>query len=154
MTKSKYSKEVGRDGTDEELVALVRHVDPGYFEEIVARYRKKLSAYLRRLIDASDEAEDLLQNVFIKVFEHLADFDMRRKFSPWIYRIAHNEAVNYLKKKSYRHLVAWEDIVSVKEMASARDEGETPEEARMRDEARVAVRERSTRFPKNIGRYF
>ncbi|OGI19862.1 MAG: hypothetical protein A3J06_02665 [Candidatus Moranbacteria bacterium RIFCSPLOWO2_02_FULL_48_19] len=148
MTKRKYSKEVGRDVTDEELVALVRHVDPGYFEEIVARYRKKLSAYLRRLIDASDEAEDLLQNVFIKVFEHLADFDMRRKFSPWIYRIAHNEAVNYLKKKSYRHLVAWEDIVSVKEMASARDEGETPEEARMRDEARVAVRRALNTLPK------
>ncbi|MDO8566067.1 MAG: RNA polymerase sigma factor [Candidatus Moranbacteria bacterium] len=148
MTKRKYSKEVGKDVTDEELVALVRRVDPGYYEAIVTRYRKKLLPYFWRLIGVGDEAEDLLQNVFIKVFEHLADFDIQRKFSPWIYRIAHNEAVNYLKKKSYRQLIAWEDITSVKEMTSARDEGETPEEARMRDEARIALRRALNTLPK------
>lgn len=148
MTKRKYSKGAGRSVTDEELVALVRRVDPGYYEEVVTRYRKKLLPYLRRFIGTGDEVEDLLQNIFIKVFEHLADFDMQRKFSPWIYRIAHNEAVNYLKKKSYRQLIAWEDIVSVEEMASARDEGETPEEARTRDEVRIAVRKALNTLPK------
>ena len=148
MTKRKYSKAASAKATDEELVVLVRRVDPGYYEEIVARYRKKLLSYLRRLIGASDEAEDLLQNVFIKVFEHLADFDTKRKFSPWIYRIAHNEAVNYLKKKSYRRFIAWEDIVNAKEMAGMRDEGDTPQEARMHDEARIEIRKALNRLPK------
>lgn len=148
MTKRKYSRTAGNNATDEELVALVQCVDPGYYEEIVVRYRKKLLPYLRRLISASDEAEDLLQNVFVKVFEHLADFDVRRRFSPWIYRIAHNEAVNYLKKKSYRHLIAWEDIANAKEMVSARDEEDSPEEARIRDEARIEVRTAVNGLPK------
>ncbi|MDP3957528.1 MAG: RNA polymerase sigma factor [bacterium] len=148
MTKRKYSKIAGSNATDEELAALVRRVDPGYYEEIVMRYRKKLLAYLRRLIGMSDEAEDLLQNVFVKVFEHLADFDTKRKFSPWIYRIAHNEAVNYLKKKSYRQLIAWEDIVNAKEVAGVRDAGDTPDEARMRDEARIEIRKALNRLPK------
>lgn len=148
MTKRKYMKPVGESATDEELVALARHVDPGYYEEIVGRYRKKLLPYLWRLIGASEEAEDLLQNVFIKVFEHLADFDLTRKFSAWIYRIAHNEAVNYLKKKSYRRLIAWEDITNVKESVGVADERETPQEARMRDEARIEVRKALNTLPK------
>lgn len=148
MTKRKYSKITKSSATDEELVVLVWRADPGCYEEIVARYQKKLLPYLRHLIGANDEAEDLLQNVFIKVFEHLADFDVRRKFSPWIYRIAHNEAVNYLKKKSYRRLVAWEDITNFKEMAGMADEEETPQEARMRDEARIEVRKALNMLPK------
>lgn len=148
MTKRKYSKGTGKSATDEELVALAWHVDPRYYEEIVARYRKKLLPYLRHLIGASEEAEDLLQNVFIKVFEHLADFDVKRKFSPWIYRIAHNEAVNYLKKKSYRRLIAWEDITNAKESVGATDDGETPQEAQVRNEARIEIRKALNMLPK------
>jgi len=82
----------------------------------------------------------LLQNVFAKAFEHLKDFDIERKFSPWIYRIAHNEAVNYLKKQSYRRIVDWESLIDTKDKLNMIDERETPLETQMRDDARVAVR--------------
>jgi RNA polymerase sigma-70 factor (ECF subfamily) len=148
MTKRKYLKTAGKNATDEELAALARHVDSRYYEEIVSRYQKKLLAYVRRLIGTNDEAEDLLQNVFVKVFEHLADFDAKRKFSPWIYRIAHNEAVNYLKKKSYRRLVAWEEITNTKENVGNAEAGGSSEEAQIRDEARIGIRKALNTLPK------
>lgn len=140
MLKRKYNKKGDKKITDEELVLLVLRGDTASFEEIVSRYEKKLLLYLRYLIGANDEASDLLQNVFTKAFEHLKDFDVKRKFSPWIYRIAHNESVNYLKKQSYRRLVDWETITDSKDKLNMIDERETPLETQMRDEARIAVR--------------
>jgi RNA polymerase sigma-70 factor (ECF subfamily) len=147
MTKRKYSEKSVEDMTDEELVGLVLSRDPGYFEEIVIRYQKKLLLYLCHLIGASDEAPDLLQNVFAKVFEHLANFDTTRKFSSWIYRIAHNEAVNYLKRQSYRKLVDWETLTDSKDKLDIADVSETPLEAQLRDEARIAVRKAMNTLP-------
>lgn len=148
MPKRKYEKRLKGEITDEELVALVLYKDPGYFAEVVTRYQRKLFLYLRHLIGASDEAEDLLQNVFSKVFENLSSFDTKRKFSSWIYRITHNEAVNYLKKQSYRHLVDWETITDSKDKLNMADEREIPFETQMRDEARVAVRRALNLLPK------
>ena len=54
--------------------------------------------YLRKFIYDPDELEDVLQVVFIKVYKNLYGFNIDRKFSSWIYRIAHNEALNHLKK--------------------------------------------------------
>lgn len=141
MVKRKFTAEEEPKQTDEQIIIRVLNEDPGFYEEIVLRYKGKLLLYLRHLIGANDEAEDLLQNVFVKVFEHLDEFDTTRKFSSWIYRIAHNEAVNYLKKKSRRRLVAWEDIVSAKDKLDTADDKDSPEEAWMRDETRIEVRE-------------
>ncbi len=140
MIKRKYHKKRDKETTDEALAGFVLDGKTRYFEEIVIRYEKKLLLYLRYLIGGSDEVSDLLQNVFTKAFEHLGDFDAKRKFSPWIYRIAHNEAVNYLKKQSYRRLVDWETFVSSKDRANLADERETPFETQMRDDARITVR--------------
>jgi len=140
MVKCKPERKLKRVLIDEELVFLALDKDPRYFEEIVIRYEKKLLLYLRYMIGGNDEASDLLQNVFAKAFEHLKDFDIERKFSPWIYRIAHNEAVNYLKKQSYRRIVDWESLIDTKDKLNMIDERETPLETQMRDDARVAVR--------------
>ena len=96
----------------------------------------------------------MLQNVFTKAFEHLKDFDAKRKFSSWIYRIAHNEAVNYLKKQSYRRLVDWESITDSKEKLDIADEREIPFETQMRDEARIAVRQALNALPKRDRKFF
>lgn len=134
--------------TDEELVLAVLSGRNIYFTEVVARYRHKLLLYLRHLMGGYDEAEDLLQNVFVKVYEHLAEFDRERKFSSWIYRIAHNEAVNYLKKRSRRYLIAWDDIVSSKDKLETADGKDTPEETWVRGELRSEVRTALDRLPK------
>ncbi|OGH94298.1 MAG: hypothetical protein A2538_01920 [Candidatus Magasanikbacteria bacterium RIFOXYD2_FULL_41_14] len=84
--------------SDEELVVAVREKDKDLYAEIIRRYQIKLAHYLRKFISHPDELEDVLQEVFIKVYRNLNDFDISRKFSSWIYRIAHNEALNHLKK--------------------------------------------------------
>jgi RNA polymerase sigma-70 factor (ECF subfamily) len=86
------------DLSDEQIVEKVLK-DNNIYIEIIRRYEKKLSHYLHKFISDQDEIEDVLQVVFIKAYKNLYGFDQSRKFSSWIYRIAHNEAVNYLKKK-------------------------------------------------------
>lgn len=87
--------------TDEELVQLILD-NQSYFSFLMERYEKKLLAYILRISNVSyQEAEDILQEVFIKVYQNLNDFDLDLKFSSWIYRITHNQVIsNYRKRRS------------------------------------------------------
>lgn len=125
---------------DEMIVARVIAHDSAAFQLLVSRYERKLRVYLAHLIGSRDEAEDLVQNVFVKAYQHLATFDQGRKFSPWIYRIAHNEGVNWIRTKSRRPTVAWEDIVEARVKGSALEDMETVEERWIRRERRDDVR--------------
>jgi len=84
--------------SDEELVAKILEKDQELYGEIISRYQSKLSHYLRKFIRDHDELEDVLQDVFIKTYKNLYGFNRNKKFSSWIYRIAHNEAINAIKK--------------------------------------------------------
>ncbi len=84
---------------DRELVAAALR-DRNSFALIVRRFEPQLSRYLRRLLGwSSQSTEDVLQDVFVKVYLNLNDYDRTRPFSPWIYRIAHNEAMSFLRKR-------------------------------------------------------
>ncbi|MFA5729706.1 MAG: RNA polymerase sigma factor [Candidatus Paceibacterota bacterium] len=85
--------------TDEQIVGTILNGEKDLYREIIRRYEKKLSHYLLKFLSDRDDMEDILQVVFIKVYKNLYGFDIDKKFSSWIYRIAHNEAVNYLKKR-------------------------------------------------------
>lgn len=87
------------DLTDEEITARVQHGDTQWFALLVERYEAKLSRYARKFLFHANDVEDLVQEVLAKAFVNLKSFDARRAFSPWIYRIAHNEFVNALKKR-------------------------------------------------------
>ena len=88
--------------TDEELVALTIE-SQDVFAHLINRYEKKLSRYIRRIAGLEqEEIEDLLQNIFIKVYRNLNDFDPELKFSSWIYRIAHNEVISHYRQKQRR----------------------------------------------------
>ena len=86
--------------TDEEIVRITREEDKELYTHIVRRYEKKLLRYIKRYIKGEDMAEDVLQTVFIKAYENLQSFDIKRNFSSWIYRIAHNEALNKIKREN------------------------------------------------------
>lgn len=90
-----------REKTDEELVALTL-ANQDYFLYLMKRYEAKLLAYILRISNINrDEAEDILQEVFIKIYENLNDFDKDLKFSSWAYRITHNQAIsNYRRMKA------------------------------------------------------
>lgn len=98
--------------TDEQLVVAVREHDKELYSEVIRRYRAKLTHYVRKFIHSPDELEDVLQVVFIKTYENLNGFDPTRKFSSWIYRITHNEALNYIKKGSKTN-VTLEEVEAV-----------------------------------------
>lgn len=84
--------------TDEQLVEVVRSKNQELYGEVIKRYQTKLVHYLKKFIHSDDELKDVLQDVFIKAFRNLYSFDTSKRFSPWIYRITHNEAINYIKK--------------------------------------------------------
>ena len=85
---------------DNQLAEVIRTKDQELFAEIIRRYQQKLFYYVNRLINNPDEAEDVVQDVFLKVYKNLNGYDSSLKFSSWIYRIAHNEAVNWLRKNT------------------------------------------------------
>lgn len=88
--------------TDEELATLCLS-DMGVFGEIVERYERRLRAYIYRIGKLGPEdTEDLLQDVFMKVYQNLNSFDAGLKFSSWIYRIAHNETMAFFRKRRAR----------------------------------------------------
>jgi len=96
--------------TDNELVEIVMNENLEVYRILFKRYEKSLFIYMFHLIRNKDEVQDLLQDVFTKTYKNLNKFDLDRKFSSWIYRISHNEAVNFIKKNSKRRTVSWEEI--------------------------------------------
>jgi len=88
------------DQTDEQLALSVQEGKSEKFSELVGRYEQKMSRYAHKFLFAGDEVKDVVQEVFLKAYINIRSFDATRRFSPWLYRIAHNELINSIKKKS------------------------------------------------------
>lgn len=84
--------------TDEQITIEVINGNKELYEELVKRYQEKLLRYVKYLVKNDNSAFDIVQDTFIKAFENLNSFNSSLKFSSWIYRIAHNESVNRIKK--------------------------------------------------------
>lgn len=91
--------------TDEAVALRVQGGDADAFGELVERYQSKLTRYARKFLLDPDDAKDIVQDIFVKSYQNIQSFDAARRFSPWIYRIAHNEFVNALKKRQSRRTV-------------------------------------------------
>jgi RNA polymerase sigma-70 factor (ECF subfamily) len=85
--------------TDEEIARSVQKGNADLFAVLIGRYEPKLARYARKFMSGNEDIEDLLQEIFVKVYRNIQGFDTTRRFSPWIYRIAHNEFVNAIRKK-------------------------------------------------------
>jgi RNA polymerase sigma-70 factor (ECF subfamily) len=97
-----YTNSVNNKISDEKLASLSL-VDANNFAEIVDRYERKLDAYIcRRSVLTKQDREDLLQDIFIKVYISLNDFDRSLVFSSWVYRIAHNTLISWHRKHKRR----------------------------------------------------
>jgi RNA polymerase sigma-70 factor, ECF subfamily len=90
--------------TDEQVVEEILGGNTDAFAILVQRYEPKLKRYGWRFLSQPENIEDIVQNVFLSVYENLRSFDLKRRFSPWIYRIAHNAFVNALKKRPHEPL--------------------------------------------------
>lgn len=91
-----------RESSDEDLVRVILK-NPDAFAVLVERYQAKLARYVRSISRASkEEAEDILQEAFIKAYRNLNGFDTEQKFSSWMYRIVRNETISWHRKMSVR----------------------------------------------------
>lgn len=113
--------------SDQELISealLDRHA----FAAIVLRYQSALQRYIRRLgcQDPHDQ-EDVLQEIFLKIYVNLNDYDSNLKFSSWLYRIAHNETISFFRKKKIRPapVVTEEELEQFQNLADGSDIPET-----------------------------
>lgn len=101
------------ESTDEEIVARVTGGDVDAYAELMQRYEHKLIRYVTYLIHDATAAVDIVQETFIKAYQNLHGFNTKLKFSSWIYRIAHNEAMNAVKKD--RHINHQLDVENIRE---------------------------------------
>lgn len=90
------------NNSDEEIALRVQKGDQASFGVLVERYEAKMYRYGRKFIAGMEDIQDIVQDVFVKAYVNIKSFDSTRKFSSWLYRIAHNEFVNALKKTSRR----------------------------------------------------
>jgi len=87
------------DKKDEDIAKLVQSGEIEPFAVLVNRYDEKIKRYGRKFLSGKEDIEDITQKVFINAYKNIQSFDVKRKFSPWLYRIAHNEFINELKRK-------------------------------------------------------
>jgi RNA polymerase sigma-70 factor (ECF subfamily) len=85
--------------TDEEVALRVQKGDHEAFGALVERFEPKLLRYAKKFLFDYEDAKDTVQEVFMKAYANIQSFDAGRGFSAWIYRIAHNEFINTIKKK-------------------------------------------------------
>ncbi|MDE3052367.1 MAG: sigma-70 family RNA polymerase sigma factor [Gemmatimonadota bacterium] len=100
--------------SDTGLVNTFLTGDERAFQELVERYQVRLLNFIFRTIGDRERAEDLVQEVFIRVYRHIHRFDTTKKFSTWIYTIASNLAKNELRNRSRNPLVLFQAITGTR----------------------------------------
>jgi len=136
--------------SDEELIGRVRTADDAAaFEALVHRYEHELFSYLRRYLGSSEMAEDVFQATFLQVHLKREHFEDGRRFRPWLYTIATNQAIDAQRRNrrhrmvSLDHRTGDDDVGTLVEMLSGRDQTADVkmEEEEARDWVRGAVEE-------------
>ena len=97
---------------DNEIINKVSYWDIDAFYCIVEKYEQKLLKYILRITNISyEEAENILQEIFIKVYTKINSYNSNYSFSSWIYRIAHNHTIDYYKKNIKKETIdiQWDD---------------------------------------------
>jgi RNA polymerase sigma factor (sigma-70 family) len=85
---------------DEKLIAMARSGNPGAFETIVDRYQGRLLGFCRQMLGSTEDAEDVLQEVFVNAYRAMLADEREINLRPWLYRIARNRCLNQLRKPS------------------------------------------------------
>jgi RNA polymerase sigma factor (sigma-70 family) len=83
---------------DEKLIAMARAGNPGAFEAIVDRYQGRLLGFCRQMLGSTEDAEDVLQEVFVNAYRAMLADEREINLRPWLYRIARNRCLNFLRK--------------------------------------------------------
>jgi RNA polymerase sigma-70 factor (ECF subfamily) len=98
--------------SDKELLVMFREESSKNFafNLIIKKYQKKLYSIIRRMIISHDDTDDVLQNTFIKMWHHLDNFKEDSQLYTWLYRVATNESLTFLKKKRTKFFIPMVDV--------------------------------------------
>jgi RNA polymerase sigma-70 factor (ECF subfamily) len=97
---------------DETLVAQTQKGDSAAFDVLVGRYKERLYATVYHMTANHEDANDLVQETFIKAFKSIETFRGRSSFYTWVYRIAVNRTINFLKRRKNRNQFSLDDLDS------------------------------------------
>jgi RNA polymerase sigma-70 factor, ECF subfamily len=115
------------------------------FNELVKRYQSKVYWIARRFVGNHDDADDITQEVFVKVYRKLKDFRSESSFYTWIYRIATNTAINMLRQKKIFNMVKMEDASLV--LDSLSDSSMNPREQMESKENQILLERAIAKLP-------
>lgn len=133
---------------DRELVARIIDGDRDRFGDLVRRYERRVINYVYRITHRYEDAHDLTQEIFVKVYLALDRYDPKFQFSTWLFRIAQNSAIDALRKKSVSEVPLTrpgdEDEGKEREFA---DDGISPERALKNKQLSAAIEDAVERLP-------
>jgi RNA polymerase sigma-70 factor (ECF subfamily) len=124
---------------DRELIARAQKGDEAAFRELVERYKKRAYWVAYNVVGDEDDARDIAQEAFIRVFRSLASFDSRYKFFTWLYRIVTNLAVDALRRRGAQKRLSIEEVGELEAAEAAPHDG--LERAELRDRVAAVLRE-------------
>jgi RNA polymerase sigma-70 factor, ECF subfamily len=122
---------------DQALVERYRKGDRDAFTELVIRYQRPIYNAAFWILRSADDANDIAQGVFLKVAEHLDDFDSQHRFFSWIYRIAVNESLNLLRRNGHEEWL--DDEIDLPGAETANPESQASDAERSRNIQRALL---------------
>lgn len=125
--------------TDGELIEKAISGREDGFEELVRRYQRPIINYTYRMLNNYDASLDVTQEVFIKVYNSLARYSSDYKFSTWLYRIAHNAAIDYMRRNSVSQQSLEAENADGTYQLQIESPNPTPEQERERSEWRTEI---------------
>jgi RNA polymerase sigma factor (sigma-70 family) len=128
--------------TDSELVEAFQNGDITGFNELVNRYQEKVYWIARRVVGAHDDAEDVVQDVFFRMFKALKNFRGESEFYTWLYRIAMNVSLNAVRARRIKDFIHYEDVGDLRS-----GDVDQPDAVTLREEYRTVLERAIKRLP-------
>ena len=139
--------------SDEKLVETVRKTSKELYVEVVRRYQQPLYRYALMLVHDPEVAQDIVQEALIKAYTNLRSFNTKKKFSSWIYRITHNQAMDYFR--SQRKLVSFELLPElVSSLVSKADVEVTLDETLLREKIDEVIDQLPVQYRSVVALYY
>lgn len=139
---------------DYHAIRRVLDGDNAAFEILQKKYSKLIAALIRRMVKNEDDVDDLTQETFIKAYKALEKFQFGFSFSAWIYRIASNTCIDFLRKKRFTIISLTKQTPGEtdEEEMEIEDDSYLPDVTVMNDERRTAIRDAISNLPENYRR--
>ena len=130
------------DLNEKDLIRKAKQGDMLAFEELILKHEKIVYNLALRMMNHSEDAQDIAQEVFLKAYRSLANFDERAAFSTWLYRITHNTCIDEMRKRKGKQTYSLEEELESEDGSMQRqvaDAGDTPEESLLRAEQKSEI---------------